>query len=171
MDQDDDNHWYPLPEDLIVQLIAIERRAVRKHPGAPPVQPARVIWEMLIRRDDATHARHELQREVMNALEEDGGQRIYPMIEISASRLNAAVELVTGGLRVREGQSCGPDSEHEDEGRMTCRPASESTTCAGATPNRNPRVLAGQSAGVPARSWASSGRADATEPTECREGK
>jgi hypothetical protein len=91
--------WHPLPEDAVVQLIAIERRAIGTHRAGPPSQPARVIWSMLIRRDATTLERHDLPAGVYRALARDGGERVQPMSEIRGRRLNAAVERATGRSR------------------------------------------------------------------------
>jgi hypothetical protein len=84
--------WHPLPEDAVVQLVAIERRAMGS-------QPARVIWSVLIRRDATTLERHDLPPGVYQALARDGGERVQPMSEIPGRRLNAAVERATGRSR------------------------------------------------------------------------
>ncbi|GAA5113683.1 hypothetical protein [Pseudonocardia adelaidensis] len=91
MEQHVDFPWYPLPEDATVQLVAIERRAVRRYPTGPPTKPAHVVWGVLIRRDPTGYERFDLPVEVIRALARDGGARIRPMIEIVASRLNDAV--------------------------------------------------------------------------------
>jgi hypothetical protein len=83
--------WHPLPDDAVVQLVAIERRAVRAHPTGPPAQPPRVVWGVLVRRD-AAHERYDLPGEVYRALAHDGGGPIRPLSRISGLRLNKAVE-------------------------------------------------------------------------------
>jgi hypothetical protein len=89
--------WHPLPEDAIVHLVAIERRAQRKHPTGPPTQPARVVWGVAIRRDaSTTDERYDLPIDVFRALAHDGGGPIQPMTAVAAPRLNAAVERANG---------------------------------------------------------------------------
>jgi hypothetical protein len=90
----DDCPWHPLPDDAIVQLVAIERRPLRHRTG-PPILPARVVWGVVIRREAAAHERHDLPLEVFRALARDGGGPIRPMTVIPAPRLNAAVERAT----------------------------------------------------------------------------
>jgi hypothetical protein len=87
--------WHPLPEEAIVQLVAIERRAIHTHRAGSPTQPARVVWSVLIPRGATTHERHDLPPAVYRALARDGGERVRPMSEISGRRLNAAVETAT----------------------------------------------------------------------------
>jgi hypothetical protein len=93
--------WHPLPEDAVVRLVAIERRAVHPHRTGSPTQPPRVVWSVLIPRDPATHERHDLPVAVYRALARDGGERVQPMSEIEGRRLNAAVERATGRRRAR----------------------------------------------------------------------
>jgi hypothetical protein len=100
--------WHPLPEDAVVQLVAIERRAVHTHRTGPPIQPARVVWGVLIRQDATTHERYDLPLDVYRALAGDGGGRVQPMSEITALRLNAAVERAAGGPRARDAHARGP---------------------------------------------------------------
>lgn len=100
--------WHPLPEDAIVQLVAIERRAIHTHRAGPPSQPARVTWSVLIRRDATTHERHDLPLDVYRALARDGGERVQPMSEIRGRRLNAAVERAAGRPRARDSHPHGP---------------------------------------------------------------
>ena len=100
--------WHPLPEDAIVQLVAIERRAVHRHRAGSPSQPAHVIWSVLIRRNATAHERHDLPLGVYRALARDGGERVQPMSEIRGRRLNAAVERATGRQRARDGHAHGP---------------------------------------------------------------
>jgi hypothetical protein len=88
--------WHPLPEDAVVQLVAIEHPATHTHRTGPPTRPARVIWSVLIRRDATTQQRHDLPLGVYRALARDGGGRVQPMSEITGRRLNAAVERATG---------------------------------------------------------------------------
>lgn len=88
--------WHPLPEDAVVQLVAIERRAARRHQAGPPIEPARVVWGVWIRRDGTTHESYDLPLDVIRTLARDGGP-IRPMLEIAAGRLNAAVERAAGG--------------------------------------------------------------------------
>jgi hypothetical protein len=97
--------WHPLPEDAVVRLVAIERRAIHPHRTGSPTQPARVIWSVLIPRDTTTHERHDLPLAVYRALARDGGERVQPMSEIEGRRLNAAVERATGRPRARPGGS------------------------------------------------------------------
>jgi hypothetical protein len=88
--------WHPLPEEAIVQLVAIERRAIHPNRAGSPTRPAQVIWSVLIPRDATTHERHDLPPAVYRALARDGGERVQPMSEIRGRRLNAAVERATG---------------------------------------------------------------------------
>ncbi|MHA6622377.1 hypothetical protein [Pseudonocardia sp. DLS-67] len=108
MERGTDYPWYPLPEDATVQLIAIERRAVRRQPNGLPIEPARVVWGVLIDEGGTTHERHDLGSDVMRALHEDGGERIYPMTRISPLRLNAAIERATGGPEAGEKYTLDP---------------------------------------------------------------
>jgi hypothetical protein len=91
----DDCPWHPLPDDAIVQLVAIERRPLRNHRTGPPILPARVVWGVVIRREAAAHEHHDLPPDVFRALARDGGRPIQPMTVIPAPRLNAAVERAT----------------------------------------------------------------------------
>ena len=100
--------WHPLPEDAIIQLVAIERRAIHTHRAGSPSQPARVIWSVLIPRDTTTHERHDLPLAVYRALARDGGERVQPMSEIKGRRLNAAVERATSRPRARDSNAHGP---------------------------------------------------------------
>ena len=97
MEQHVDIPWHPLPEDATVKLVAIERRAVRRYPTGLPTKPAHVVWSALVRRDGTGYERFDLPIEVVRALARDGGAQIRPMIEILASRLNAAVARVLAG--------------------------------------------------------------------------
>jgi hypothetical protein len=99
--------WHPLPEDAIVQLVAIERRAVRRHRIGPPIEPARVVWGVWIQRDGTTHESYDLPLDVIRTLARDGGP-IHPMIEITGVRLNAAVERAADGRPARDDRTCGP---------------------------------------------------------------
>jgi hypothetical protein len=99
--------WHPLPEDAIVHLVAIERRAVRRYGTGPPIEPARVVWGVWIHRDGTTHESYDLPLDVIRTLARDGGP-IHPMIEIPALRLNAAVERAAGGPPARDDRTCGP---------------------------------------------------------------
>jgi hypothetical protein len=94
--------WHPLPEDAIVQLVAIERRAVRRHRIGPPIEPARVVWGVWIQRDGTTHESYDLPLDVIRTLARDGGP-IHPMIEITGLRLNAAVERAAAELEQATG--------------------------------------------------------------------
>ena len=100
--------WHPLPEDAVVQLVAIERRAVHTHRTGPPIQPARVVWGVLIRQDATTHERYDLPLDVDRALARAGGGRVQPMSEITALRLNAAVERAAGDSCAVEAYTRGP---------------------------------------------------------------
>jgi hypothetical protein len=100
--------WHPLPEDAIIQLVAIERRAIHTHRAESPSRPARVIWSVLIPQDATTHERHDLPQAVYRALARDGGERVQPMSEIRGRRLNAAVERATGRPRARDSHAHGP---------------------------------------------------------------
>lgn len=111
MERGADYPWYPLPKEATVQLIAIERRAVRRQPNGLPIEPARVVWRVLIDEGGTTHARYDLDRDVMRALREDGGERIYPMTRMSPLRLNAAIERAVGGPQAGEKYTLDPTAD------------------------------------------------------------
>lgn len=108
MEQHVDCPWHPLPVYAIVQVVAIERRAVRKRQSGPPIKPAQVVWGVLIHRDATTHERVDLPADVVRALARDGGRPLHPMITIPAVRLNAAVERAAADRRASRGDAGGP---------------------------------------------------------------